>query len=293
MRYNGLFLLVLKGAITFMQNNEYPVAMIPYANMAPYRILGAPWGCRFVPVLPRLSIDALFKDDVVAAAVPVGGLPVLESIVEPVGTFGIAAKESSMSVLFFSRLPFEQVKQPETVHVTGESASSVRLLYLLLGYLHGFDRIPFAAAKGRVADGKLIIGDKALREIRFFMENDRPCIDYPYANVVDLAEKWFEVFNLPFVFARWVVRKDAPETVKKAILSWLDTVRERGTELGKRAIPGVAEDLDLDHDTVARYFRVIKRSLDPEDIAGQEKFIKEFQKYGRDSLFPVKEQNES
>ena len=80
-----------------------PVAMIPYANMAPYRQLGPPPGCHFVSLVPRKSIDALLSGAVAAAAVPVGGLARLGDAVETIGRFGIAAKGPCMSVLLFSR----------------------------------------------------------------------------------------------------------------------------------------------------------------------------------------------
>ncbi|MGD8703366.1 MAG: hypothetical protein PVH26_13110, partial [Desulfosarcina sp.] len=76
-----------------------PVAMIPYANMAPYRQLGAPRDCHFVTLVPKASVDALVSGQVTAAAVPVGGMCRLAGIIETVGHFGIAAKGASMSVL--------------------------------------------------------------------------------------------------------------------------------------------------------------------------------------------------
>ncbi len=69
------------------------VAMIPYTNMAPYRQLGAPRGCRFVPVIPRASIGALLSGEVVAAAVPVGGLKALDGVVETVDKGQIAHRK--------------------------------------------------------------------------------------------------------------------------------------------------------------------------------------------------------
>ena len=89
-----------------------PVAMIPYTNMAPYRQLGPPAGSHFVSLVPRQSIDALRTGAVVAAAVPVGGLTLLGDSVETLGPFGIAARGPCMSVLLFSRLPFEAMTMP-------------------------------------------------------------------------------------------------------------------------------------------------------------------------------------
>jgi predicted solute-binding protein len=78
-------------------SKTYPVAMIPYANMLPYRILGTPPHCCWHDYVPRDSVAALLAGKVMAAAVPVGALPGLAGWVEPLGRYGIAARESSMS----------------------------------------------------------------------------------------------------------------------------------------------------------------------------------------------------
>ena len=114
-----------------------PVAMIPYANMAPYRQLGAPRDCNFVPLVPKASIGALIDGKVAAAAVPVGGLARLAGIVETVGRFGIAAKGASMSVLLFSRYPIEHMHEPKTLH-----AHNRYHLYICETY-HIYHLLPF------------------------------------------------------------------------------------------------------------------------------------------------------
>ena len=110
----------------------YPVAMIPYTNMAPYRALGPPEECRFHLCVPRRSIAALREGRVLAAAVPVGGLDAVAREAEPLGAFGIAAARRVLSVLFFSRRPFREMDGTARIRLTTESASSVRLLLLLL-----------------------------------------------------------------------------------------------------------------------------------------------------------------
>lgn len=256
------------------------VAMIPYTNMAPYRQLGAPRGCRFVPVIPRASIGALLSGEVVAAAVPVGGLKTLDGVVETVGRFGIAADGECMSVLFFSRLPFREMYSPRTIRLTGESASSVRLLYLLLGNRHGFSRLPHIAAVGRVPDGELLIGDRAL--VRGQTAGGAKSLF-----ITDLSRRWFELHRLPFVFARWVVRKDASESIKSTISDWLEEFKAREPYLVEQAIPEAAETLNLPPALIRRYFQVIRRSLDERDIRGQQLFFKQFEELGRSPLFPT------
>ena len=255
-----------------------PVAMIPFTNMAPYRQLGVPRGCRFVPMVPRASIGALLSGAVVAAAVPVGGLGALDGVVETVGRFGIAAEGESMSVLFFSRVSFEEMHYPRTIRLTGESASSVRLLYLLLRQLHGVDGLPHIVADGGVPDGELLIGDRAL--VKGQTANDAQPIF-----ISDLSQKWYDLHGLPFVFARWVVRKDAPESIKSAISEWLDEFRTREPSLVEQPVPEAAATLKLPPETIRRYFKVIRRSLEERDIRGQQLFFRQFEELGRSPLF--------
>ena len=255
-----------------------PVAMIPYTNMAPYRQLGAPCGCRFVPLVPRASIEALLTGEVVAAAVPVGGLTALEGVVEMVGRFGIAAEGESMSVLFFSRVPFDDMRSPRTIRITGDSASSVRLLYLLLGQVHGFSCLPHIAADGQVPDGELLIGDRAL------IKGQKVGDSQPLF-ISDLSRQWFDIHRLPFVFARWVVRRDAPESIKSSISSWLDEFKAREPSLVEQAIPETAATLDIAPAIIRRYFQVIRRSLDERDILGQQLFFRQIEKLGQRPLF--------
>ncbi len=258
---------------------SFPVAMIPYTNMAPYRQLGPPRGCHFVPLVPQASIMALMTGQVAAAAVPVGGLARLEGVVKTVGRFGIAAKGPAMSVLFFSRDPFETMHAPKTLRLTNESASSVRLLYLLLGRRVGFDRLPRLVPDGREADAELLIGDRAL--IKGLAK--RP--DDAFAYTTDLSQAWFEIHGLPFVFARWVVRKDAPESARKAIARWLDAFKEKESLLVAQAVAEAADRLNLSPDLVRCYFRAIRRCLDDSDLQGQRRFFNEYEKRGRQPLF--------
>ena len=263
---------------------SYPIAMIPYANMAPFREMGAPRGCSLVDCLPRESIQALKCKRVWAAAVPVGGLSFLEGETDFIGCFGIAVKEQAMSVLFFSDRPFEEFSHPLTIGLTGESASSVRLLYLLLGYRHGFNAMPYLVPKSVASNGYLVIGDRALRWARDYEHTGQV---RGYDHVADLAMKWFDRFQLPFVFARWVVRKDAPTAVKEALQDWLRRFSQNEPSLIVKAAPKVAAHLDVSVAYAERYLRVIRRALTHEDETGQARFMHELERHPSATLFPV------
>jgi chorismate dehydratase len=208
----------------------------------------------------------------------VGGLAALNGVVETVGKFGIAAEGKCMSVLFFSRIPFEAFTAPHTLQITGDTASSVRLLYLLLGHTHGFNRIPWRAVEGQTPDGELLIGDRALIRGQATV-NDQDIF------VTDLSERWSNIHGLPFVFARWVVRKDAPDAAKVSISRWLDTFKKVEPYLVEKAVSESSTTLGLSSDIIRRYFQVIRRSLDDRDLEGQKRFFDLLEKFGRSPLF--------
>ncbi len=264
---------------------SYPIAMIPYANMAPFQELGPPEGGKFVHCLPRESIQALKLGRVWAAAVPVGGLAALGDEVIPMGRFGIAVRQHALSVLFFTDRPFDTFCAPLTIGLTGESASSVRLLYLLLGYQHGFDAMPSLVPPGVASNGYLVIGDTALQWARAFEENGATV--QGYTHVADLAALWYARFQLPFVFARWVVRKDAPEKIKSALQQWLHIFADQEPMLIEKATPWVSRQLDLPLEMVARYLKVIRRCLTQEDDDAQRLFTRELAQHAVEPLFPL------
>jgi len=263
-------------------NQTLPIAMIPYANMAPFQEMGPPPGCAFVDCLPRDSIQALKDKRVWAAAVPVGGLAALQGDTHFLGRYGIAVKERAMSVLFFCDRPFEQFRRPLTIGLTGESASSVRLLFLLLGYRHGFDAVSRLAPPGQPNNGYLVIGDRALR---WAQEYEQSGTAHGYAHVVDLAALWYDRFQLPFVFARWVVHRDAPGALKEALRQWLQRYSREEPALIEKATPKVAGRLSLPEAYTARYLRVIRRCLTEEDEAGQLRFQEELKAHDTGLLF--------
>ena len=97
------------------------------------------------------------------------------------------------------------------MRLTVESASSVRLLYLLLGYRLGLSNLPGQAGPDQPANGELVIGDTALSWMRTYEQNGRV---HGYRYVTDLATQWYAHHQLPFVFARWVVHREAPPAFK-------------------------------------------------------------------------------
>ena len=255
----------------------YPVAMIPYINMLPYRMLGIPPGCCWHQLVPRESVSALATGRVLAAAVPVGALPGLSALVEPLGQYGIAAREASMSVLFFSDKPFDQISVRDSMRITPESATSVRLLHLLLKRRDPSNGIPRLRKAAREV-GELVIGDQALKAMQAWRRDSnegRPSVrNRGFTHVTDLATRWHQLYRLPFVFARWVVRRDAPPEARAILLEWLEAFRTREAVLVSQSIPIAARRLGLSEGCLEDYYRCLGRVLDEADLAGQSLFLR-------------------
>ena len=133
---------------------------------------------------------------------------------------------------------------------------------------------------GRV--GPVVIGDAALK--RMLNGSDG-------LHVTDLVTEWDRVHNLPFVFARWVVRKDAPAEVRRAIENWLAPLEQKDRDYVYASAGEEALRLGIRESAMVEYLLGMKRVLGPEELAGQERFVLEYQKFGREPVF-VWKQNE-
>ncbi len=115
----------------------------------------------------------------------------------------ISACGAVKSVLLFASCPLAELADMP-IAVTGESATSVHLLQILLREACGFDRLhlhrPECPVEEVIAAGGagLLIGDRALQAAKAGLA--------PYA--FDLGALWHSFSGLPFVFALWIVRRD-------------------------------------------------------------------------------------
>jgi len=92
------------------------------------------------------------------------------------------------------------------VAITGESATSINLLKILLKEFYSIDNVSFLVPSGEVEEqlkngqSALLIGDRALAAAK-----DCP----PGFKVTDLGALWYHFTGLPFVFALWILRREA------------------------------------------------------------------------------------
>jgi chorismate dehydratase len=147
----------------------------------------------------------------------------------------ISACGAVQSVLLFSSCPLaELVDRP--IAVTGESATSVHLLQILLREVCGFDHLHLQRLDRPVEEviaaggAGLLIGDRALRAAKAGLA--------PYT--FDLGALWHTFSGLPFVFALWIVRRDAV-AVKAGEVAHLQQRLQAGLNRAMADLPDLAE----------------------------------------------------
>ena len=173
------------------------VARVPYLNAEAFYIDMARRGLQLHDLLPSGVAPAIKDGEIDAGPVPLVDSFHLEDRCIPVAGFCIATTELSRSVLFYSKQPVEALTGAR-IGVAEEATTPLRLLQVLLSLKHKVQPEAYVAMSDP-HDAFLITDDQALRR-RLGVRG------FPYR--YDLGEEWFRWTGLPFVFSRWVSRKD-------------------------------------------------------------------------------------
>ncbi len=247
-----------------------PVRLVitPYLNTRAFVHHGAPADCELLALPPREAGPAIVGGRAQAGIVPVGALGELGRQVDLLGDYGIACAGPSLSVLFFSRVPFDELDGHSRIALTPDSRSSVRLLYLLLAWRGR--AMPTVATAGDTPDGELVIGDAALRRAPRLAA-------YPY--VIDLAERWHRLQGLPMVFARWVIRRDAAPALRARLLAWLAAYAQAESRLLDGAAAADAGRAGLAPGAARAYLNGIRTVLEAADLRGQQRYLDELARF--------------
>ncbi len=146
---------------------------------------------------PRALADAMGKGDIDAGPVPLVDCFRLADHFRFLAGFCVATIRKAGSVLLHSKQPLETLSGAH-IGISGEAATSFRLLQVLLALKHQVQPAAYVTLADSY-DAFLITGNEGLRQ----RGGNR---DYPYT--YDLGTEWHQWSGLPFVFARWLVRKD-------------------------------------------------------------------------------------
>ena len=138
--------------------------------------------------IPSDCADKLIHNQVDIGLVPVATLLQLSSY-QLISDYCIGAHGAVYSVYIFSKKPIDKIK---TIQADPQSRTSNLLSKVLLK--HHWQVQPEWVKEGE-ADAFVLIGDRTFGKAQ----------EHAYA--YDLAEEWYKLTGLPFVFAAWVANK--------------------------------------------------------------------------------------
>lgn len=202
-----------------------------------------------------------------AALLPVASLPECAPLARPLGPYGIACEGRVFSVLLFARRSLRQtLAMRSPVYVTPQSRTSRMLLPVLCRIEYG--ETPVLTDTRANAGASLLIGDAAMDTARG---------EYQWPVIKDLGQWWHDCTGQPFVFARWVARRDITPDERGVLLRWLETCAARSeTETGVRRLAetGLRDGLfNGSAESAMTYYQRLRVRLTLRDISGLNQFL--------------------
>lgn len=264
--------------------------MVRYLNTAPL-VWGLEHGRPRLRYRLNYTTPAACADDLRARRADVGIIPAIEYQRIPglvlIPNVAVASERKVESVLLISRGPARRARRVALDASSRTSAALVRILFA-----HHWRREPeyIEAAPDlpemlKQADAALLIGDPALRflfhspaaSLGYARDEGAAGLSKENLHVYDLAEEWWRLTNLPFVFAVWAVRPEAVPTPRdrRALAGDFLESRRQGLENLKEIAHRAAARLELSGGQLERYLRQsIDFRLDAPERGGLESFFR-------------------
>ncbi|MBN2645160.1 MAG: menaquinone biosynthesis protein [Desulfuromonadaceae bacterium] len=193
----------------------------------------------------------------------------------------ISAMGPVESVLLFTPEPLEKM-EGQKIFLTGESATSVNLLHVLLRAFYGWCSVDAEVPSGPVEElidrgyPALLIGDRALAARMKYLTSSVRCYD--------LASLWYEHTGLPFVFALWIVRRDALPQKNDLLARFhhqlLLSRQKAFAQLGLLAQRQLERCPLMTPEQIAAYWRLISYDLQSPHLDGLKRFFAYCLEYG-------------
>ncbi len=241
------------------------IGRIPYLNCEPF--FAHLTGVDTVPLVPRALGVALRAGHLDAGPVSLADALALGDRVRWL-PHGIATPGAAHSVLVFSRRPLADL-DGATVAITDETATSVRILRILLEQRYGLRKLDWTDLPGdhrssARPDAVLLIGDAALRA-----RGSRAGFEH----VADVGAEWTAWTGLPCVFAVWAARREVAAERREELARALDVALDRGLA-DLPAIAARRADTGLDAEEIARYLTHFIYRRGPDEDAAIHEFAR-------------------
>ena len=130
----------------------------------------------------------------------------LDDSVRTLSGFCVATISQALSVKLHSKKPIKELSG-SNIAVPKEAPTAVKLLQVLLTLKHGITPQAYVT-EDEPHDARLLAGNLGLRHRRGLRG---------FQDTFDLGEEWRQWTNMPFVFARWVLRSDLERQVALVI----------------------------------------------------------------------------
>ena len=202
------------------------IGRVPYLHAEPFYVDMARRGLALTELVPHAVAVAAANGGIDAGPVPLVDCFRLEDRFQPVAGFCIASIQDAGSSLLFSSKPIAALAGA-CIGVTDEASTAPRLLEVLLRLKYQVQTAAYGPLEAS-HEAFLLIGNQGLRQ-----RMGAP--DFPYT--YDLGAEWHAWTGLPFVFSRWMVRKD----VSPRDLGQLEEALYVGLEEGVDALCELAE----------------------------------------------------
>ena len=173
------------------------VGRIPHLNCEPFYFDMERRGIELRDMVPSGLAAAAESGEIDAGPVPLVDYFCLEDHIQPLAGFCIASVNKAVGSILYSQQPIRNLDGAR-IGTTDEDPTSLCLLQVLLSLKHQVQPEAYVGLEDSY-DAFLLIGNQGLRRRRGVQ-------GYPHK--YDLGEEWHEWTGLPFVFARWMVRKD-------------------------------------------------------------------------------------
>ena len=234
------------------------VGRIPYLSCDPFYFAMERRGLALLDVVPSAMAGAAARGEIDAGPMPVTECFHLDQAFRLLSGFCLATIRKAGSVVLHSKRRIQDLSGAR-IGIPVEAATSFHLLQVLLALKYQVASTVFVR-HDEPHEAFLLLGNEGLRQ-------RHGARDYPHT--YDLGEEWQQWTGLPFVFARWIIRK-ASDPTAAAVLEdalytglqdWADGLF-RPSEAG-RDLPMHARDI-LEYTQGIRYFMGVpeQRAID-------------------------------
>lgn len=239
---------------------------VAFINCDPlYHELDSTWKVLSAP--PSWLTGHVLRRDCILAPIPAADYAKHAEELVLVPDIGIGSQGEVGSVLLFGAVPLSSMK---TIALPSDSATSVALLKHLISKqgrpMKYISTGPDYDSMLAMADGALLIGDRALDAAR----------EFPEMVQMDLGTAWMEEEGLPMIFGVFVARRDTPQSLLKeahaALISNLEDF-ESNTAKREAVIQWSMKKSDLPYERLDQYYGEVFNRLNEHHLAGLFRFL--------------------